>query len=63
MTCNNPMRFRKLRIAWSVFCGLGCLLLIVLWVWSYLYVYSVIRLGYRPANSVRASSAMLRICA
>src|SRR6478672_11323736 len=29
------MRFRKLRIAWSVFCGLACLLLIVLWVRSY----------------------------
>jgi hypothetical protein len=29
------MRFRKLRIAWSVFCGLACVLLIVLWVRSY----------------------------
>jgi hypothetical protein len=28
------MRFRKLRIAWSVGCGIACLLLIVLWVWS-----------------------------
>ncbi len=25
------MRFRKLRIAWSVMCGIACLLLIVLW--------------------------------
>src|SRR5262245_49963380 len=29
------MRFRKLRIAWSVFWGVACLLLIVLWVRSY----------------------------
>jgi hypothetical protein len=29
------MRFRKLRIAWSVGCSLACLLLIVLWVRSY----------------------------
>src|SRR5262245_41449478 len=29
------MRYRKLRIAWSVFWGLVCLLLSVLWVRSY----------------------------
>ena len=29
------MRFRKLRIAWSVGCGILCLLLIALWVRSY----------------------------
>jgi hypothetical protein len=29
------MRFRKLRIAFSAFCGLACVLLIVLWVLSY----------------------------
>ena len=29
------MRFRKLRIAWSVACGLACVLLIVLWARSY----------------------------
>src|SRR4051812_42476544 len=29
------MRFRKLRIAWSVFWGLAAVLLIVLWVRSY----------------------------
>jgi hypothetical protein len=31
------MRFRKLRIAWSVVCGLACVLLIALWVRSYWY--------------------------
>jgi hypothetical protein len=30
-----PLRFRKLRIAWSVFWGVACVLLIVLWVRSY----------------------------
>jgi hypothetical protein len=29
------IRYRKLRIAWSVLCGIACLLLIVLWVRSY----------------------------
>ena len=29
------MRFRKLRIAWTVGCGIACVLLIVLWVRSY----------------------------
>jgi hypothetical protein len=29
------MKFRKLRIAWSVFWGVACILLIVLWVRSY----------------------------
>jgi hypothetical protein len=31
------MRFRKLRVAWSVFWGLACVLLVVLWVRSYWY--------------------------
>src|SRR4051794_35271833 len=29
------MKFRKLRIAWSAFCGLACILLLVLWLRSY----------------------------
>ena len=29
------MKYRKLRIAWSVACGFACVLLIVLWVRSY----------------------------
>ena len=32
------MRFRKLRIAWSVACGIVCLLLIALWVRSYWWI-------------------------
>jgi hypothetical protein len=35
------MRFRKLRIAWSLFCGLLCLLLIVLWLTSYWWVTNI----------------------
>src|SRR3954451_8568493 len=31
----GQMRYRKLRIAWSVVWGIACLLLIVLWVRSY----------------------------
>jgi hypothetical protein len=29
------MRFRKLRIAWSVVCGIACVLIVALWVRSY----------------------------
>jgi hypothetical protein len=29
------MKYHKLRIAWSVLCGIACVLLIVLWVQSY----------------------------
>jgi hypothetical protein len=32
---DQPMKYRKLRIAWSVGCGIVCLLLIALWVRSY----------------------------
>jgi hypothetical protein len=35
------MRFRKLRIAWSVACSIACLLLIAFWVRSYHRVDSV----------------------
>jgi hypothetical protein len=38
---SGGMRFRKLLIAWSVFWGLACVLLIVLWVWSYRTIYKV----------------------
>jgi hypothetical protein len=41
------MRFRKLRIAWSVFCGIACVLLIVLWVRSYSR-FDIVELGGSP---------------
>jgi hypothetical protein len=34
------MRFRKLRIVWSLFWGIACVLLIVLWVRSHYYLDS-----------------------
>jgi hypothetical protein len=35
------MRFRKLRIAWSVGCAIACVLLCVLWVRSYWWIYGL----------------------
>jgi hypothetical protein len=43
MECKS-LRYRKLRIAWSMGCGIVCLLLIVLWVrssWCREFVYRV----------------------
>jgi len=48
------MRFRKLRIAWSVGCGIVAVLMIVLWVRSY-FQQAVIRIrmpGYRFIESM-----------
>src|SRR3954466_10432902 len=45
------MRFRKLRIAWSVFCALACVLLVVLWVRSYFY-HDRVLIRFRQANHV-----------
>src|SRR6478735_11109675 len=44
------MRFRKLRIAWSVFWGLACLLLIVLWVRSYWWQEQFVRINSRSGR-------------
>jgi hypothetical protein len=41
------MRFRKLRIAWSMAWGLACVLLIAMWVRSYWWADEV---RYRPAT-------------
>jgi hypothetical protein len=35
------MRFRKLRIAWSLGCAIACMLLIALWVRSYWWVTNI----------------------
>src|SRR5689334_9944534 len=43
------MRFRKLRIAWSVFWGVACVLLVVLWVRS----YSILDWCYFPATGAQ----------
>ena len=41
------MRFRKLRIAWSIACAIACVLLVVLWMRSYQWV-EAIRLTAAP---------------
>jgi hypothetical protein len=48
------MRYRKLRIAWSVGCGIACLLLVVLWVSTYWWQSSIrIRMpGYRIVGGI-----------
>jgi hypothetical protein len=43
------MKYRKLRIAWSVGCGILCLLLIALWVRSYL-VFEAIGRGSQASS-------------
>src|SRR5262245_454557 len=32
---NRPHLIRRIKITWTAFCGLACLLLLVLWLWSY----------------------------
>jgi hypothetical protein len=39
------MKYRKLRIAWSVTCGIACVLLIVLWVRSYYHTDRIWRIN------------------
>jgi hypothetical protein len=50
------MRFRKLRIAWSVWWGIVCMLLIVLWVRSYRYVDGAF---FKVSNGVFVLAASL----
>jgi hypothetical protein len=50
------MRFRKLRIAWSVAWGLACVLLIVLWVRSYWKWDFVIAVPFQGAETKGAES-------
>ena len=49
------MRFRKLRIAWSVGWGIACVLLLVLWVRSY-WVWDFASFRFATTNGVRLSS-------
>jgi hypothetical protein len=57
------IRYRKLRIAWSVACGILCLLLIALWVRSYVWRDGVfirpIVGRYLDASSVRGRIAVI----
>jgi hypothetical protein len=49
-----PLRFRRLRIAWSVFSGLACVLLMVLWVRSYSVRHDVYHLGTAKITGLNA---------
>jgi hypothetical protein len=51
------MRFRKLRIVWSVAWGLACLLLVTLWVRSYQFQDSCV--GYIPGTNFIAAGSQL----
>jgi hypothetical protein len=59
------MRFRKLRIAWSVLSGVACLLLMVLWVRSYwhnaFFYDSVTSNGFTSVQSSRGQIGWLHI--
>jgi hypothetical protein len=51
--CSLRLDFRKLRIAWSVACGILCVLLIVFWVRSYSWVDCTSLFGKIPLASFR----------
>jgi hypothetical protein len=53
------MRFRKLRIAWSVFCGVACVLLIVLWVRSCWWTDLVFRSDARGVTTLGSNGGAL----
>src|SRR5258705_12294632 len=56
------MRFRYLRILWTVFCGIACVLLLALWVRSYWAVQSVERLTERLwYEGIASETGVLRI--
>src|SRR3954467_11232338 len=46
------MTFRKLRIAWSVGCGIACVLLIALWIRSYWHIDIIETRKPFPASAV-----------
>src|SRR5262245_13448315 len=52
---DRPRLIRGLRIAWSVWWGILCVLLIVMWVRSYWYADSVTRTT-TPSRGIRVSS-------
>jgi hypothetical protein len=51
------MRFRRLRIAWSVFWALACVLLVVLWVRSY-WLGTAVRIPFSDYVWVQGSSQL-----
>jgi hypothetical protein len=62
MSESNPspgFKYQKLRIAWSVGCGIVCLLLIVLWMRSYWWQDVVIRYSGRGWYGVESARGVL----
>jgi hypothetical protein len=55
------MNYHKLRIAWSVGCGILCLLLIALWVRSYGNSDFIIGLGWDGHSWLESSSGLLAL--
>src|SRR5687768_13451676 len=55
------MKYGKLRIAFSVTCGIACVLLVVLWLSSYFYVTGIWRvsLGGRATVSMSESGCLV----
>jgi hypothetical protein len=51
------MKFRKLRIPWSMFWGIACLLLIVLWVRSY-WVWDLVNATDYSVSSIRGNLSL-----
>ena len=49
------MRFRKLRIAWSVTCLIACLLLIAMWVRSYWVIEALGRGSRTPSETTKTT--------
>jgi hypothetical protein len=54
------MRFRKLRIAWAVACGIACVLLVVLWVRSY-WRNDLVRLQTAPPLHVNSERGVFQV--
>jgi hypothetical protein len=55
------MRFRKLRIAWSVTCGIACVLLVVLWIRSYWRFDVIERASSKSYSELRSNSGTVYI--
>jgi hypothetical protein len=58
---SSGLRFRKLRIAWSVVWGLGAVLLVVLWVRSYWWIDGIVFYQKCPIGAVCSRCGSIRL--
>ena len=58
---NTPMRFRMLRITWTVFCGIACVLLIALWVRSYWWIDGIVFYQKCPIEVACSTCGSIRL--